>query len=173
MKQLRTRVRIGIPSHRPKKSSKKPMKANKQRRAKTPCQLKAHFIIPLYEHRVMVIVSEKPGSALGEYAGIFGHLAADDQVGTDNCSGFVVQGLEQHSDCFCVGFKGPDISVNTIAHEVLHLTMRLLARNDIEPVLDNRGGDETHAYLAGWITEVLYEEFRKAGIKVVCRRNDA
>lgn len=54
-----------------------------------------------------------------------------------------------------------ELSINTVAHECLHVTLRLLDACNVKITADN---DEVAAYLLGWLTEQVYDVLKESGL---------
>lgn len=106
------------------------------------------FTVPIYEATVLVSISDDPLRERATVNSIFGpgpNVAAD-----------VVGGLCSSSEdgSFGLFLRSDDLGVNTVAHELFHLTMRLAEHYDIKVDVNNH---EALAYLHGWVAAEVYK----------------
>lgn len=64
-------------------------------------------------------------------------------------------------------FLPRDVDVGVVAHEVMHSTDRMLEWNGVDLV---EGNEEVYARVNEWITNRVYESFKKWGIKPKVKR---
>jgi hypothetical protein len=110
---------------------------------------KRHFI-PIYEVWVEVVVTHDVAVAQ-KYPQRVKRLG---EFNTDKACGQVL-----HNGCeFCLMVDRKCMSRNLIAHEVFHLTTRILERAGVLIDPDNH---EAAAYLCGYLTDLVYLDLRK------------
>lgn len=104
--------------------------------------------IPIYDLRFWVGVSDKPVELRAKFDWAFGKRDNSDFSGT----------CEYHRSKFAVLFDAYDLSHELIAHEVFHVTHRMLEFNAVNFGENNH---EPFAYLNGYLTQLVYVDLAK------------
>ena len=111
-------------------------------------------LVPLYGSRVALVLAAKKELFHVHAKRYYGRVAGVEI--SQACSMF---GGGRFSVCFVRG----KIAVDDLAHEVFHLTTRILQWHGVEFDANNH---EAHAYLNGWLTGWVYKQLRKQGERV-------
>lgn len=107
------------------------------------------FRLPIFAGRVIFIACSDLTKARNGYASTFGPYdacACEALVSCDN------------KGKFALFFQGHNVSHEYIAHEVLHLTHRIMEYNNHELTPN---GHEPHACLCGFLTDALYRKLKQ------------
>jgi hypothetical protein len=109
------------------------------------------FIIPIYDANLVIVVARDIYSERQKFDEIFGPIGGDDFSAL--CS-YTATGE------FGLFFTPKYFDHNRIAHEVFHLTHRIL---DWANVNFDRNNHEAAALLCGYLTELVYGVYKKGG----------
>jgi hypothetical protein len=111
------------------------------------------FDVPIYEAKVYIIVADDFGaeSQTRRWASIF-----EDAVFTVSD----IATCAYHGNVTALLLNPKYINMNTLAHEILHLTFRILEWREIRVNNDNQ---EPAAYLNGWLWERIEKVLKKRG----------
>lgn len=115
---------------------------------KSTTNIAFHRIL-IYDLRFWVGVSDKPAELRTKFDWAFGK-----RVNADEFSGT----CEYHRSKFAALFDAHDLSHELIAHEVFHITHRMLefCGENIGPL-----NHEPFAYLNGYLTQLVYVDIQK------------
>lgn len=112
------------------------------------------FIVPIYENAVTLIVTDDIQKERNKHRRRFGDYQVDPQ-----CEGLV----SSSGGYYLLLLKPRDCTHGQIAHEIFHLTHRIM-----EWTGDRFDDDhsEPAAYLVQWLTKRVYGQLKRWGVKV-------
>ncbi len=105
------------------------------------------FDVPLYKSRVTVIISENCVEERRSKSDVFGEYTASD----------LASAIASDADNeFGLFFEYSNFNLEIMAHEVFHLTMRVLHNAGVKFDIDNH---EAYAYLHGELMQRIHDSF--------------
>lgn len=116
-------------------------------------QLHANTEIPLFPAMLKLVVADGVEPARALFNKEFGVCCHEDYSALTTYSG----------KRFGLFFKSDRLEHDYIAHEVFHVTHRILERVGVVFTAENH---EPFSYLCGWITKWVYAEIAAKGLKV-------
>ena len=115
----------------------------------------SHRLVPIYSARLMIVVSDNAFASRVKRSEVFGPLNS----APDFSALCTYEGAN-----FGLFFNRPELCHEAIAHEVFHVTHRILERNGVEFCEKNH---EPFSHLCGWITNLVYCELERMGERVL------
>lgn len=116
-----------------------------------------HRLVPIYGMRLLLVVTDDVFRSRVARNAIFGEPRCDN-------SGWA--GLCVWDENFRVAliFDRAELCHNLIAHEIFHVTHRILERNNVAFGVHNH---EPFAHLCGWLTGAVYTDLKNMGESVL------
>lgn len=115
----------------------------------------AQFGIPIYDVAFFLVVTDDLLRSRLRRSGWLGVVSPGWEAGSGLCS--------FHGHRFALFAQRRYLCHDLIAHEVFHLTHRILESSSVPFKEDNH---EVFAYLNGWLSEKVYGELRRLGERV-------
>lgn len=123
--------------------------------AKRPRESIIHRLVPIYSDRLLLVVTDDVSAS---------RIARNNLFGSDNQDYGGCPGLCCYSGYnFGLFFERRNLCHDVIAHEIFHVTHRILERHSVDFGISNH---EPFSTLCGWITSLVYSELARMGERV-------